>query len=91
MHYENLIHDRENQFRKLVQYLQLPVDEKRLACALKHDFVAFKRNSSRTKNNRDPFTSRQRIIIDNAISTVQLVLKQLNFDPLPLDHYYDKT
>ena len=46
IHYENLIHDRENQFRKLVQYLQLTVDEERLACTMKHNFNTFKRNSS---------------------------------------------
>ena len=48
IHYENLIHDRENEFRKLVHYLQLNVDEDRLACTIKHDFDAFKRNSSTT-------------------------------------------
>lgn len=46
LHYENLIHDRRAQFRKLLHYLGVSVDERRLACTLKHDFKAFKRNSS---------------------------------------------
>jgi hypothetical protein len=41
--YENLVRDRRNQFRKLMSLLNLPVDEQRLKCTLKHDYKEFKR------------------------------------------------
>ena len=50
LHYENLIRDRPAQFRKLVNLLGVgQLDEKRLKCTLKHDFRAFKRNSTKSK------------------------------------------
>ena len=45
VHYENLVEDRSNQVRKLMKYLAVQVDEKRLKCVLRHDPMAFKRNS----------------------------------------------
>lgn len=46
LHYENLIHDREGQLRKLLHYLNVPVDEQRMKCALKHDYSTFRRNAT---------------------------------------------
>ena len=46
LHYENLIRDESNELRKLMKYLNIPVNEERLQCALKHDFATFKRNAS---------------------------------------------
>ena len=47
MHYENLIRDREGQLRKLMRYLNYPVDEQRLQCTLKHDYATFKRKNKK--------------------------------------------
>ena len=47
LHYENLIRDRSNELRKLVKFLNMPLDEQRLKCTLKHDFQKFKRERSK--------------------------------------------
>jgi hypothetical protein len=49
--YEDLLQDKENQFRHLMRYLGLEVDERRLDCVIKHDFSSFKRNSTRSTRN----------------------------------------
>jgi len=46
LHYEHFLHDLDGQLRKLVQYLNLQVDEQRLKCTLKHNFKTFQRNST---------------------------------------------
>jgi len=51
LHYENLIHNRESEFRKLLRYVMsqqpgIVKDERRIDCALKHDFRVFKRNET---------------------------------------------
>ena len=43
-HYENLVHDRETQFRKIINHIGLEVNRQRLDCVLKHDPKSFKRN-----------------------------------------------
>jgi hypothetical protein len=49
--YEDLKKEKRNQFRNLMRYLGLEVDERRLDCVIKHDFSSFKRNSTRSTTN----------------------------------------
>ena len=46
LHYEKLIHDQSNELRKLLQYLNLTVDEPRLKCFLRHQYTTFQRNAT---------------------------------------------
>jgi len=46
LHYENLILNHSVELRKLVKYLSLPVDERRLECTIKHNYKTFHRNST---------------------------------------------
>jgi hypothetical protein len=48
--YDDVLKDKRNQFRNLMRYLGLEVDERRLDCVIKHDFSSFKRNSTPTTN-----------------------------------------
>jgi hypothetical protein len=51
--YEDMLKDKENQFRILMRLIGLEVDERRLECVIKHDFSHFKRNSTSTGNTKN--------------------------------------
>ncbi|EFX82596.1 hypothetical protein DAPPUDRAFT_316374 [Daphnia pulex] len=79
----DLLQDKENQFRQLMRYLGLEVDERRLDCVIKHDFSSFKRNSTRSTRNetiRDPFNSVLRGIVDKEIQIVQKALTDYGYE-----------
>ncbi|XP_046638667.1 WSC domain-containing protein 2-like [Daphnia pulicaria] len=80
--YDDVLKDKRNQFRNLMRYLGLEVDERRLDCVIKHDFSSFKRNSTPTTNEtiRDPFDASLRSIIDKEIEIVQKALADYGYD-----------
>ena len=51
--YDDMLKDKENQFRILMRLIGLEVDERRLECVIKHDFSPFKRNSTSTGNTKN--------------------------------------
>lgn len=46
LHYENLIRNLPGELRKVVQYLGLPLDKRRLECTLKHNYKTFHRKTT---------------------------------------------
>ncbi len=63
LYYEDLLQDKRKHFRVLMQYLGLEMDERRLECVLKHDFVEFKRKSDRPTGNNNTTTRFQTILM----------------------------
>jgi hypothetical protein len=63
LHYENFIHNQSSELRKMLQYLNSNVDERRLKCFLRHQFKAFKRNVSAAHNSRSVAYSYQTYLL----------------------------
>ena len=42
-HYENMMYHKHEELRKIMRYLNLPIDEKRIECTVKHSEGVFKR------------------------------------------------
>jgi len=60
IHYENLVHHREAELRKMSAYLKRlqpglveELNERRFNCTLKNDFRAFKRSGSESPKRRE--------------------------------------
>ena len=47
LHYENLIQNLPGGLGKIVEYLSLPLDKRRLECTIKHNFKTFHRKTKR--------------------------------------------
>ncbi|XP_039297162.1 WSCD family member AAEL009094 [Nilaparvata lugens] len=59
--YENLVEDVETTLRKLIDFIQLPIDEKQIQCALERQEGIYRRK--RRVFNLDPYTTSMKIML----------------------------
>ena len=84
VHYEHLKQDMAGQVRRLLEHLEVPVDEERLACSVGMPHRNIKRKQ---KELEDPYDDELRELVEAAIDKVQELLKFRNLEPLPVDKY----
>ncbi|XP_030848464.1 WSC domain-containing protein 1-like [Strongylocentrotus purpuratus] len=84
--YENLKKGVEWELRKMLQFLKVNINEKRLTCTLSNAEGSNHRspNSSMTF---DPFSMEQRSLIDDIISRMDVLLKDNNLPALPEEYW----
>ena len=98
VHYENLKRDLEPDLRRIVDFLDLEVDEERLACAISRSEGSFHRkqreNSSKKgsthfeiNGGKHPFTPEQMVLVRDAITRVHQALVSRGWDGLPVELY----
>ena len=84
--YEELVDNTDKELRKLLEFLDVDVDETRMRCINKNDLSALKR--VKTEKLDVHFTKHQRNIIDKHIDEANKVVKRNTGRRLPL-HLYD--
>ncbi|PIK38910.1 putative WSC domain-containing protein 1 [Apostichopus japonicus] len=77
--YQDLKTDLPNQLRRIVEFLGLPLDEKRLNCTIQRTEGNFHRPKHAL--SFDPFQKPLRVVVENAMKETQIKFKQHN---LPL-------
>lgn len=88
VHYEHLKTDLPNVLRKILTFLNLPIDEDRLECLSEHRNGFFHRGSSGASSSQSPemvaFNGELRVIIDKVIDHVNdQLLKPRRHEPMP--------
>merc|ERR1719273_141474 len=66
VHYENVRHDTASEMRKILQFFNMPVNEARLECLMKHKNGLFHREASKTPEVV-PFNGEIRSALDHLI------------------------
>ncbi len=84
VHYEDMKQDMAAVERDIVDYLELPVDEERIACSLKIKHDKIKRKAREVE---DPFDQELRDVIEGVIERVQEMLAFRKLKPLPVERY----
>ena len=84
--YEELVDNTDKELRKLLEFLDVDVDETRMRCINKNDLSVLKR--VQTEKLDVHFTKHQRNIIDKHIDEANKVVKRNTGRRLPL-HLYD--
>ena len=85
VHYELLREQQEKQLRRIVEYLGLELEERRLQCSLQHHFGTFKR--LKPKLQKSPYGPEATQKIEETIALVQFLLIEYGHEPLPLNLY----
>ncbi|KAK8730833.1 hypothetical protein OTU49_007958, partial [Cherax quadricarinatus] len=87
-YYEHLKTDPVGEMEKILHYLKLPIDNKRLQCVASNTDGLFKRKPSKNVPlDFNPFTRELKDIVYNAISEVDSALIKTGKKGLPLDKY----
>ncbi|KAK7068403.1 hypothetical protein SK128_024683 [Halocaridina rubra] len=87
-YYENVKRDPVGEMEKILKYLNLRVDEERLACVGQHTDGLFKRKPSKNVPlDFNPFTQELKDLVYEAIDSVNEILKEKGKDGLPLSLY----
>jgi len=88
-YYEIMTTDFESEMKRLAIVMGIPLDEKRFECAVSEKKTPI--HAIPPEMNyvypTDPYTECQKLQISQAIDRVQLVLKERNLDPLPVELY----
>lgn len=89
IHYENVKHNLLPEMRKILNFLNLPVDELRLQCLEKYKNGLFRRNKvTQESNNVIAFSLQIRSSMDKLIDHVnQHIMIKRGYEALPLDKY----
>ncbi|XP_046655773.1 WSC domain-containing protein 1-like [Daphnia pulicaria] len=89
IHYEDLRKDPRPQLRLILEFLQLPVDERRLDCIEKYPPKKFHRKNrlGEELDEKAIFPERMRHVLDRAIRYVDYLTQQTGNRGLPLDNY----
>lgn len=85
VHYERLKEDPLPELRRILRFLQLPVDEKRLDCIVKYPQAKFRRKSRSTEAGIPPLPVRE--AVDRAIRYADFIIRRSGNPALPLDSY----
>jgi len=86
VHYEEVKTDLESQMRKILQFLGVEVDQKRLSCLSKHRNGFFHRKFNE-KPEKLPFSAPLRNQMDHLIENLNTFLIRRGYTPLPLALY----
>ncbi|XP_050699605.1 uncharacterized protein LOC126987014 [Eriocheir sinensis] len=89
IHYERLLQDPQKELLRILHFLRLRVDQRRLKCTLQNLDGAFRRP---TPDNisyrlRDPFTPALHVVVEAAMREVDEALTKLDREPLPANFY----
>ena len=79
--------------RKILNFFDMPISEKRLECLFKHKYGLFHREPTKSPDVV-PFNKEIRSAMDNVISHVnENILKKRGYDPMPtyLYNFYQKV
>ena len=89
VHYEHFLTDKVSQLRKINTFLKLPIDSKRMECIGKNPINMYKRNGKpqKLKNQSRIFSQKLKTKIIDGIKLVQKILKDKQFDEIPLEKY----
>ena len=93
VHYENVKFDVLTEMRKILNFFDMPISEKRLECLFKHKDGLFHREPTKSPDVV-PFNKEIRSAMDNVISHVnENILKKRGYDPMPtyLYNFYQKV
>ncbi len=84
VHYERLKEDTLAELRRILSFLQIPVNEDRLECIAKYPQLKFRRKSH---SKKDYPIIQDRSWVDRAIRYVDHLVQSTGNPPLPLEHY----
>ncbi len=84
VHYEDLKTDLRGQVVRILEDLDMPVDDLRVNCSLTMPHDKVKRKA---RNLEDPFNDELRELIEASISRIQDMLRFRNFPLLPVEKY----
>jgi hypothetical protein len=88
-YHERMTTDFESEMKRLAIVMGIPLDQKRFECAVSEKKTSI--HAIPPEMNyvypTDPYTQCQKLRISQAIDRVQLVLKERNLDPLPVELY----
>jgi len=93
VHYENVKADILAEMRKILAFFDMPINEERLQCLLKHKDGLFHREPSKMPEVV-PFSTEMRQALDTLIDHIDLkILKKRRYDRMPthLYSFYKKT
>ena len=88
IHYEMLKRDQEKEKRRVLEFLNVEVDEKRLLCMRRETFQNWKRSKKRLKTS--PYTEATSKKIYEVLESADKLLVQNEYQPLPLHLYFDE-
>ncbi|XP_002741011.2 sialate:O-sulfotransferase 2-like [Saccoglossus kowalevskii] len=87
VHFEDLIQHMNRELRRMMEFLNVDINEERLLCAEMDSEGKFKRPTKKTKMlTFDPFTQEMREYVDIYIKTVAMALKLHNQPDLPKEY-----
>ena len=76
VHFENLLNNREEELTKILKFLEIPIEEKRLECASNLIFDKYKRKSLHLE--KSPFSEKTLEAIEKEVIIVNKLLKRYN-------------
>jgi len=86
-YYERITADFESEMVRLANVMGILLDQKRFECAVSQKKTSIHSIPPHYVYPTDPYTECQKLRISQAIDRVQLVLKERNLDPLPVELY----
>ncbi|XP_043245494.1 uncharacterized protein LOC122393501 [Amphibalanus amphitrite] len=87
VHYEHLKSDPVGQLRRMLKFLNWPIDEERLKCVQMDQSGRAQRHQQHRPRAVTPFPSELRKMIDLSVKTIQNVLERRHLTPLPVGEY----
>ncbi|XP_068082080.1 uncharacterized protein [Anabrus simplex] len=90
LHFEMLRLDPRHDLRRVLEYLGIAVDERRLTCVLNHVDGPFRRPQSTQQllfSSRDPFTNKLHEILDSVIHDLDEMLMKRGWGHMPVHLY----
>ncbi|XP_043208849.1 WSC domain-containing protein 1-like isoform X2 [Amphibalanus amphitrite] len=87
VHYEHLKSDPVGQLRRMLKFLNWPIDEERLKCVQEDADGVAHRHPPHFPADVEPFPDDVREIVEHGVGYVNQLLRRRGHPPLPLDRY----